>query len=48
MRISEKLVNEYISLYQLFKDNPDCQHRLEQIRVRASELFNRSKKNEEN
>lgn len=48
MRISEKLVNEYISLYKLFKDNPDCQHRLEQIRVRASELFNRSKKNEGN
>jgi hypothetical protein len=48
MRISEKLASEYISLYQLFKDNPDCHHRLEQIRIRASELFNRSKKNEGN
>lgn len=45
MRISEKLVNEYVSLYQRFKENPDCQHRLEQIKIRAGELFNRSKKN---
>ena len=48
MRISEKLVDEYVALYQRFKDHPDCQHRLEQIKVRASELFNRSKKNGEN
>jgi hypothetical protein len=48
MRVSEKLVNEYIALYHLFKENPDCQYRLEQIRLRATELFERCKKNREN
>jgi len=47
LRLSEKLVKEYIDLYQQFKDDRDCQHRLEQITSRADYLFERCKKNTE-
>ena len=45
MRLSEKLVKEYIDLYHQFKNNSDCQYRLEQINLRADNLFDRCKKN---
>lgn len=45
MRFSERLAKEYVELYHQFKDNSDCQYRLEQIRVRAACLFEQSKKN---
>ena len=44
-RLSEKLVKEYIELYNQFKENRDCQYRLDQIQVRAANLFERCKKN---
>lgn len=44
MRLSEKLVKEYIDIYQQFKDNPDCHYRIEQIRFRAENLFEQGKK----
>ena len=44
LRISEKLVNEYLSLYNNFKDNPDYAHRLEQIKLRAATIFDRTQK----
>jgi len=47
-RMSEKLVQEYISLYQQFKDDSDCKYRLEQIQLRAVLLFDRSQKNRRN
>jgi AraC-like DNA-binding protein len=45
LRMSEKLVAEYISLYHQFKDDPDCQYRLKHLLLRMSELMERSKKN---
>ena len=45
IRLSEKLAKEYIDLYHQFKDNSDCQYRLEQIALRADNLFDRCKKN---
>lgn len=46
LKLSEKLVEQYIDLYHQFKDDPDCQQRLEQLLARINELFNRSKKNQ--
>ncbi len=46
LKLSEKLVEQYIDLYHRFKDDPDCQQRLEQLLARINELFNRSKKNQ--
>ncbi|MHA1360824.1 MAG: DUF1670 domain-containing protein [Candidatus Helarchaeota archaeon] len=45
MRLSEKLVKEYIDIYNQFKDDSDCQYRLEQIQLRSANLFERCKKN---
>jgi len=45
LRMSEKLVSEYIDLYNQFEKDPDCQLRLQQILARIDELFNRTKKN---
>lgn len=42
LRLSERLIKEYLALYQLYKNNPDCQYRLDQI-IRRSEHI--SKKN---
>jgi len=46
LKLSEKLVEQYIDLYHRFKKDPDCQQRLEQLLARINELFNRSKKNQ--
>ncbi len=45
LRISEKLVREYIDLYKQLQKDPDCQLRLQQILARIEELFNRTQKN---
>lgn len=45
LRMSEKLVTEYINLYQQLKTDTDCQLRLQQILARIDELFNRTQKN---
>lgn len=45
MRLSERLAKEYIDIYHQFKDNKDCQYRVEQIQSRAAYLFDQSKKN---
>lgn len=45
LKISEKLVNQYIDLYHDFENDPDCNIRLQQLLSRIDELYNRSKKN---
>lgn len=45
IRLSERLTKEYVDLYHQYKDNSDCQYRMEQIRGRAACLFQQSKKN---
>lgn len=45
LRMSEKLVSEYIALYQQFKDDPDCQYRLEQLLLRMNEVMGSKKNN---
>lgn len=45
LRMSEKLVTEYINLYKRFEKDPDCQRQLIQILARIDELFKRTKKN---
>jgi AraC-like DNA-binding protein len=45
LKMSEKLVTEYIDLYEQVKTDPDYQLRLQQILTRIDELFNRTKKN---
>jgi len=47
LRLSEKLVAEYISLYDQFKNDDDCHHRLEQLKMRASLIQQRSQKKRE-
>jgi len=45
LKISEKLVQEYIDLYHKFVNDPDCKVRLEQLLARINELYMRTKKN---
>ena len=45
LKISEKLVQQYIDLYHKFENDPDCKIRLQQLLARIDELYNRSKKN---
>ncbi len=45
LKMSEKLVTEYINLYKRFEKDPDCQLRLQQILTRIDELYNRTQKN---
>ncbi len=42
LRLSERLVKEYLDLYARYKDDPDCQYRLDQI-IRRSQCI--AKKN---
>lgn len=45
LKMSEKLVSEYIDLYHRFRNEPDCQLRLDQLLSRIDALFNRTQKN---
>ncbi|MFZ5518032.1 MAG: DUF1670 domain-containing protein [Candidatus Zhuqueibacterota bacterium] len=45
LKLSEKLVTEYIELYHRFQKDPDCQFRLDQLLTRIDALFNRTQKN---
>ena len=45
MRLSRKLVTEYVQLYTEAQLDPDSQHRLAQIALRARTLQKRAKKN---
>ena len=47
LRISERIVKEYLTLFVELKDNADCQHQLEQIKLRAGALFQNAKKKKE-
>ena len=44
LRLSEKLVEEYIALYHNFAEDNDCTHRLLQLLARIDELYSRAKK----
>jgi len=45
LRLSERLVGEYITLYRRFAADSECQLRLEQLLARIDELYRRAQKN---
>ena len=45
LRLSERLVDEYIALYRRFAADSECKLRLEQLLARIDELYSRTQKN---